>query len=317
MASLKRTMILALCLGVPCALAQQDEEDAHSGASRAMRAAIRFYEAGDDLQAMDRFMEILTKGDPAERPMANDYLNLITQRMNTSGGAAGNPAAKSEEPLPVPPAPRGGPPVSEEPPAAPAAPAAAARAPAPARVDPLEEEPRSAPPPMRATRGAEMTAANKSLMRKEIRDRLRAAEDKSLAALRELDGVRIVMRGSGDPAAIGVPAALLFQSGISFQPGAHKLLDPLTRLVFSLGSTQVVILPEGTSLGDAKVLDMRRTMGISAHLYQAGVAPPRVRVNLLNTQVDIPKALLDFKGVVLVFIYDQPMNLTVESAVGD
>jgi outer membrane protein OmpA-like peptidoglycan-associated protein len=42
-----------------------------------------------------------------------------------------------------------------------------------------------------------------------------------------------------------------------------------------------------------------------------------VRVNLLNTQVDIPKALLDFKGVVVVFVYDQPMNLTVESAVGD
>jgi outer membrane protein OmpA-like peptidoglycan-associated protein len=42
-----------------------------------------------------------------------------------------------------------------------------------------------------------------------------------------------------------------------------------------------------------------------------------VRVNLLNTQVDIPKSLADFKGVVIVFQYDLPMTLSVESAVGD
>ena len=132
-----------------------------------------------------------------------------------------------------------------------------------------------------------------------------------------MDGVRVAMRENGDPEALGIPSPLLFQAGISFQRDAVRLLDPLTKLVFALGSTQVLILPEGTGRGDAKVLDMRRTMGISSALYQAGVAPPRVRVNLLNTQVDIPKSLLDFKGVVIVFQYDQPMTLSVESAIGD
>ncbi|MEQ1918551.1 MAG: OmpA family protein, partial [Elusimicrobiota bacterium] len=98
---------------------------------------------------------------------------------------------------------------------------------------------------------------------------------------------------------------------------ASKLLDPLTKLVFALGTTQAVILPEGTAIGDAKVMDMRRTMGISSHFFNAGIAPPRVRVNLLNTQVDIPKGLMDFKGVVIVFVYNQPLSLVVESAVGD
>lgn len=291
MSFLKRSMILAVCLTVPCARAQQND-DAREGVSLNMETAIHFYEIGDDVQAMDGFMDILTKGDPSERPMANEYLNLITRRM--VGTKAEASMARSETTLP------------SNPPSAP-------------RTNPVEEE--AAPRPegrvSRTLRIEEMSGANKALMRKEIRARLRAAENKSIAELRELEGVRIVMRNNGDPAAIGIPTPLLFESGISFQHEAHRVLDPLTKLVFALGSTQVVTLPEGTSLGDAKVLDMRRTMGISAHLYQAGVAPPRVRVNLLSTQIDIPKALQDFKGVVVVFVYDQPMVLAVDSAVGD
>ncbi|MBI3566424.1 MAG: OmpA family protein, partial [Elusimicrobia bacterium] len=191
----------------------------------------------------------------------------------------------------------------------------------PARGDSFDELDanvrKGAKPPPRATRGDEMTSANKSLMRKEIKSRLHAAQERSLADLKGVEGIRVAMRENGDPEAIGIPSPLLFQSGIAFQRDASRILDPLTKLVFALGSTQVLILPEGTSVGDAKVLDMRRTMGISSSLYQAGVAPPRVRVNLLNTQVDIPKTFLDFKGVVIVFLYDQPMTLAVESAVGD
>lgn len=282
MASLKKIIIVAAILCVPCAQAQEDD-GSRAGLSRAMNVAIRFYEQGEDLEAMDRFMEIMTKGDPAERSMANDYLNLISHRMNTGGGAGGNPAP-----------PRRG-----------------------ARIDSIDAP---APAPAPAARGAadgDMSASNKAVMRKEIRARLRAAQEKSLSDLKAVEHVRVVMRENGDPEAIGVPSSLLFQAGTAFQRDAGRLLDPLTRLVFTLGGTQVLILPEGTAVGDAKVLDMRRTMGISAHLLQAGVAAPRVRVNLLNTQVDIPKGLLDFKGVVVVFLYNQPMNLVIESAVGD
>ncbi|UPT75911.1 MAG: hypothetical protein M0D55_09715 [Elusimicrobiota bacterium] len=79
-----------LVLGAVHARAQEDEGS--SGLSRPMRVAVRFYEQGEDIQAMDRFMEILTKGDPSERSMANEYINLITHRMNTSGGKGGAPA---------------------------------------------------------------------------------------------------------------------------------------------------------------------------------------------------------------------------------
>lgn len=315
-------------LAAPPVLAQSDEESGGAGLSRPMQIAVHFYEQGEDIQAMDRFMEILTKGDPSERSMANEYINLITHRMNTAGGAAGSPKAKPGVSVAEPVNGNVASPIKR------ADPAAAARV-APETISDGEAAPSSRPPrfdsidddsarssarkkaaPARA-RADDMPAANKALMRKEIRARLRNAVEKSLVDIKSFPGVRVVMRENGDPEAIGIPTPALFQSGIAFQTGASRILDPLTKLVFALGTTQAVILPEGTALGDAKVMDMRRTMGISSHFFNAGIAPPRVRVNLLNTQVDIPKGLLDFKGVVIVFVYNQPLSLVVESAVGD
>ena len=82
--------------------------------------------------------------------------------------------------------------------------------------------------------------------------------------------------------------------------------DALTKVVFGLGTAQVVILPEGTPTGDAKVLDMRRTMGVSAHLFSAGVAAPRVRVNLLNSQVDIEIWPVEMIGTLQFDVYHLP-----------
>ncbi|MFI5348487.1 MAG: OmpA family protein [Elusimicrobiota bacterium] len=317
MRSIKELIFVVAAVMAVLPWAHGQDDDARSSLSRPMQTAVRFYEQGDDVQAMDRFMEILTQGDPTERSMANEYINLITHRMNSNGGAGGNPAAPrpgavTAEPVPAAPGEKLTAPVISEGKDGPGR---------PSRLDSIDEVDTSARKPKpaaeRSPRGEELSAANGALMRKEIKARLHAAQERSIADLKAIDGVRVAMRENGDPEAIGVPSPLLFQAGISFQRDASRLLDPLTKLVFALGSTQVLILPEGTGMGDAKVLDMRRTMGISSALYQAGVAPPRVRVNLLNTQVDIPKSFLDFKGVVVVFQYDQPMTLSIDSAVGD
>ena len=327
---LKNIVVVVALLGLaaPPLRAQSESEGGGAGLSRPMQIAVHFYEQGEDIQAMDRFMEILTKGDPSERSMANEYINLITHRMNTLGGGGGAPTPKAGVSVAVPVQPNAASPVRRADPAAGArvAPetisdgeaAPSSRTP---RFDSIDAESaarpsRRKPAPARA-RADDMPAANKALMRKEIRARLRSAVERSLGDIKSIPGVRVVMRENGDPEAIGIPTSSLFQSGIAFQSGASKILDPLTKLVFALGTTQAVILPEGTAVGDAKVMDMRRTMGISSHLFNAGVAPPRVRVNLLNTQVDIPKGLMDFRGVVIVFVYNQPMSLVVESAVGD
>jgi outer membrane protein OmpA-like peptidoglycan-associated protein len=289
-----------------CAAAALAQGDSDGGPSRAMKTAIMFYERGDDMQAMDRFMDILVKGEPSERAMANEYLNLITHRMNIGTKDFKRPSpppATQVEPLEKAPAPR---PAARAPDAdgaaveyapAPAAPAAAVR------------------PAVRSD--APMPSANRDLMRKEIRAKLRNMLEASLKELKSHDGVRVPMHENGDPQAVAIPSSLLFTSGIAFNKDAGRLLESLTRLVYSLGSTQVVILPEGAGIGDAKVLDMRRSMGVSAHLFTSGIATPRVRVNLLSSQVIIPKTLKDFKGIVLVFIYNRPLELVVESSLGE
>ena len=51
--------------------------------TRSMEQAIRLYHEGQDNEAMDRFMDILAKGSPSEKSLANDYISKITLRMNT------------------------------------------------------------------------------------------------------------------------------------------------------------------------------------------------------------------------------------------
>src|SRR5581483_12286737 len=67
-----------------------------AGLSREMQTAIKLFDRGQDTEAMDLFLEVLTHGIPEERPVANEYLNLITQRMNV--GSAMQPLQLSGMP---------------------------------------------------------------------------------------------------------------------------------------------------------------------------------------------------------------------------
>ncbi|MFA6004133.1 MAG: OmpA family protein [Elusimicrobiota bacterium] len=263
--------------------------DSGPGRSRPLQTAIKMYDRGDDMLAMDLFIDILTKGNPAERSTANEYMNLISQRMNSSGAGFLQPAAP---------------------------PAAVPSAVRMVRQTPeSEEEPADARAPSARAASSGQPQANREVMRQEIKAKLRNMRDKSVAGLKDQDEVRVVLSENGDPIAIGLPATLMFDSGVSFRKSAFKMLDDLTRLIFSLGGSQVTIMPEGASVGDAKIMDMRRTMAISSHLYQSGVAAPRVKVNLLNTQVDIPKSMQDFKGILIMFVHNRPLGLASDSAI--
>ena len=346
MSGLAACAVISACLLSVGTLHAQMSDDSSGGLSRSMRMGIQMFEQGDDAAAMDRFMEVLTNGDAAERPLANEYINLITRRMNSGEKLDSKKPALSDQKaagMPAAPAALKPPAAAKEPVIASAAvpanreivvesadaPIVAAAAPPPVKAAAVIASPAApvtppvaaatVPPvaPVRALPSREMPRANKALMGKEIRAKIKALKEKSLKQLKGIDGVRILMSETGDPAAIGFPSSLLFQSGVSFQKTAGATLDALTALIFSLSGAELIILPEGTAVGDARVLDMRRTMGISAQLFSAGIAPPRVKVNLLNTQVDIPRAFQDFKGIILLFNYNQPLGLVVESSVGD
>ncbi|MDE1977629.1 MAG: hypothetical protein KGI84_10275, partial [Elusimicrobia bacterium] len=265
----------------------QAPTSATAGMSQEMKQAIRAYKKGDDLTAMDGFMDILTNGVPSERTMANEYLNLLTRRMDLKArqGAVGEPQNA------VIPEGSGEPASSSSEGSAPAPSAAASEA---------------------ANNGGGMS---KALMEREIKVKIGSMAQKSLDKLRAVKGVKIVVGPDGSPQAVGLPSAALFGDGIDFKKGADAVIGPLTDLIFALGNAQVQILPQGAPLGEAKIIDMRRAMGVSSALYSAGIAPDRVNVNLLNSQVSVPDAIQSFDGVILVFVYDQSLQLN-SGAVG-
>ena len=317
-----RRLLLALgamALGITV-LAQTD-----SGMSHQMQLAIECYEEGDDTRAMDWFFEVLAKGAPSERAMANEYLNQLVYRMASTSPTT---VLKPAPPSPVEPVEKPAPPVPAAAPA-PAAPPvsipvvhAPAAAPAPAATPvaiPAVPVPVPAPAPVTVVqpKAAPLPPPDKELVIKESQAKRHLMQEAGLQKLQACEGLRIVKNESGELRAIGIPSALLFSSGISFRKEAGEILDALTSLLYSLGRTQVFILPEGAVVADAKILDMRRVMGINAYFLQAGLAAPRVRVNLLSNQVDVPKPLQDFQGVILVFIYDRPMRLAMENFLSD
>ena len=266
----------------------------NSGYGKQMRMAIHLYEDGRDLEAMDRFMDILVNGDPSERPIANEYLNRITQRMSLTGEMRGRPAPQAA--------------VIET------------TGEGAHRAAPIQERPEGAPseaemrPRMHE---GELSGSDRAVMKREIESRIQNQARAAVDRLKRYEDIRILMATSRAPRAIGIPTDVLFDSGIQFKKDAGKILDILTELIFSLGATQTAILPEGAIIGNAKILDMRRTMGISAHFYKAGLAPPRIRVNLLSSQVDVPRELQEFRGILLVFLYNQPLHLATENAIDE
>ncbi|MBI4424644.1 MAG: OmpA family protein [Elusimicrobia bacterium] len=279
-----------------------DEYPPAAGLSRTMQMAVRFYDQGRDSEAMDNFMEVLSSGDPAERNMANEYINLITQRMYSGSSIYPRPGAAGPKPALV---------------ADPAAAPAPTRPQARGRIAEIEPGTGRRLDRLPGRAAGESPRADKAVMKKEIDAKIKAFARQYLSDIESYPDVRVLMADRQHPRAIGVPADLLFDTGIVFKKPAAKLLASLTGLVFCLGATQVAVLPEGAVVGDARILDMRRTMGVSAHFYAAGVSPPRVRVNLLNSQIDVPKGMLDFRGIILLFIYNQPLSLASDNPIGD
>ncbi len=268
--------VLALALsGAGANPPSPGEEYVGAGLSKTMQAGIRAYDQGKDSEAMDHFMEVLSSGEPSERAMANDYLNLITQRMYS--GASIHPPIVGQKPL--------------------APPTVARPAPPKARLEPSQDR--------------------REVMKREIELKIREQVRRFLAELENHPEIRIVMADSQNPRALGIPTSLFFDKDIRFKKTALAMLKSLTGLVYNLGGTQVSILPEGLSTGETKILDMRRTMGISSHLTVSGISPARVRVNLLLSQVDLPKALADFRGIIVLFTYNQPLTLSTDAVTFD
>ncbi len=261
---------------------------ARSGVSRSMDQAIRLYHEGQDSEAMDRFMDILVKGTPAEKALANEYISKITLRMNTGvntirGGSAG-PETLNEVSGP-----------KRESPERPAS-KASVREDYAADEESADQE-KLSDRQAQQERVADKISAKITQMRRDL-----------LLELGRGDAVRVYMAGAM-PRAITLDPNYFFASDSSFRPGTQKTLAALSGLLFTLGKANCLLLPEGSAEGDVKINSIRRAIAMNSYFESRGISKSRLEVNLTGADARFPKELTAIKGMIIIFDYDKAPRL--------
>ena len=252
-----------------------------SGVSRSMEQAIRLYHEGENTEAMDRFMDILVKGSPSEKALANEYISKITLRMNTGINTKQDRETEVGAMNAIKPGARPG-------------------------TESRKEAPGAAP----GEYGEEEDPASRQ--KKDIADKINAKIAQMrrdlLLELSRSDAVKVYM-GDSMPKAITLDPNFFFAGETAFRTGTDKMLSVISGLVFTLGRVNCLILPEGAAGGDVKIKNIRRALAINSYLEARGVSKSKLDVNLTGNEVQFPKELTNISGLMILFDYDKEPRL--------
>ncbi len=249
------------------------------GVSRPMEQAIRLYHERKDNDAMDRFMDILMKGTPSEKALANEYINRITLRMSTVPGAPEETAGPSESALnPVRPV----------------------RVSRPAAPSVVTEESRPSSPSKTAAAPPEDTEDRRALVAEKVNEKIAEMRRDKMLALGRVKGVKIYSGADGQPKAVTLDTAQFFSAGTTFKSSAMDILGDLAALLFTLGRTNCLIIPEGSVGGDIQILNIRRAIALNSYLVSRGLSSSRLDVNLTGADVKFPRELTNVSGIVMI-----------------
>jgi len=262
---------------------------AGSGLTRSMEQAIRLYHEGEDNEAMDRFMDILVKGTPSEKSLANDYISKITLRMNTGvktvkdPGLEGGAIKEVDGTIQAP--------VQRE---------------QSVRFDqtPSEEEALAQDEPQ----------ARKERVTSRINEKMTEMRRAILLELDKSNAVKIYM-GDSLPRAVTINSQHFFANETVFKANAAADLSNLAGLIFTLGKANILILPEGTVEVDVKIRSIRQAIALNSYLVSRGISQSRIDLNLTGAEVKFPKELTSISGMVILFNYDRVPKLMESSDV--
>jgi len=260
---------------------------ARGGISRSMEQAIRLYHEGEDTEAMDRFMDILVKGSPSEKALANDYISKITLRMNTGVNTVKD---------------RGAEPTTLTEVSAPRSAGEKRQTPLGARPSPRDEE-------EEAFDKRDDDAAQRERVAEKITSKISQMRRDILLELSRSNPVKVYMGGDGMPRALTLDPNYFFASETTFKAGTDRYLGLLSGLLFTLGKANVLLLPEGSAEGDVKIKSIRRALALNSYFESRGVSKARLEVNLTGTEVRFPKELTSISGIIILFDYDKAPRL--------
>lgn len=268
-------------------LSAQSDQTQRSGVSRSMDQAIRLYHDGEDTEAMDRFMDILVKGTPSEKSLANEYISKITLRMNTGVNTLKDKGAEPTTLNEVS--------TTREN----QAPREETRQ--QAKPEPVDED--NADGDQR-----DDVQAQKERVNDKISSKIAQMRRDLLLELGRGSAVKVYM-GDTMPRAITIDPNYLFAADATFRPGADKILNSLAGLLFTLGKTNCLLLPEGSAEGDVKIKSIRRAIAVDSFFETRGISKARLDVNLTGADVRFPKELTNISGMIIIFDYDKAPRL--------
>ncbi|MBU2530369.1 MAG: hypothetical protein KKD35_04955 [Elusimicrobia bacterium] len=268
----------------------------YEGLSRNMEQAIRLYHNGQDNEAMDRFMDIMIKGTPSEKSLANEYISKITLRMNSG---VSYPGATQT---------------------APAASPSSSRPNKSNSVKSYSSPSGTSNVPLGMKQIDHYADANseerRELINKRIESKIAEIRNAVLLRLNKSKAVKLYME-QGVPKALSLNTKYLFSKDTSFKPGVTPILANISGLLFAMGKSHCLILPEGTIEGDAKIVNIRRALALNSYLAERGISSSRMDVNLIGSEINLPSKLRDIKGLVIIFDDDTAFNLEPSSDLKD
>ncbi|OGS13627.1 MAG: hypothetical protein A2285_05990 [Elusimicrobia bacterium RIFOXYA12_FULL_57_11] len=252
-----------------------------SGISRSMEQAIRLYHEGEDNEALDRFMNILVKGSPTEKALANEYISKITLRMNTGVNTLKDQETEIGAMNTIKPAPKAG-------------------------TISGGQNRREAAPDDEETGGSQ--EQQRKTITEKITSKIALMRRDLLLELSQSASVKVYM-GESMPKAITLDTDFFFAGDTSFRTGTDKMLSAVSGLIFTLGRVNCLLLPEGAAAGDVKIKNIRRALALNSYLEARGVSKAKLDVNLTGSEVQFPKELNNLNGLIILFNYDKEPRL--------
>jgi len=246
--------------------------------SRTLEQALRLYNNGQDSEAIDLFMDLLTSGNPEEQQIAQEYINKMHNR--AAGEKTDNIGVQVKKTSPG----------KKDKSAAQQSVSGGAGVPSSVPVSPLKK--------------SEYETETKAEM---IHDRVEAKLNdtrKQLIAELSDNSEAVYISKDGDvPQALVLTPKYFFNDDLTMKIKSQETLDKVAGLLFTMGDAYIYIYPAGAAIQTSGLRDLKEANLIYSFLTEyEGISPARVKIEREKPGVRFPKAV-NLSGIILLLDY--------------
>ncbi len=272
-------IIAFLCAGLNIFLFSQNK-----GYSRQLQQAIRLYEEGKNVDAMDKFMDIMVNGTPEEKAIAQEYLSKIT----------GAPTYQSD----------------------------AAKYYAPQNYQSSSVQTISgsqSTQPIMETKTALSSQKQPVIITQSPQNNLPSIDPENIIkqlrrnlmiSLSNSNILKLYMDSSNqNPLYIVVKEEKILNENMTFKEEAREELSKLGGLLITLGNVVIDIFPNGSVIGNMKIANIRKASILHSFFTSYGIPQTKLRLDVIGENTNISKQIDDLNGIILAINYAKTVDL--------